>query len=122
MTPAAVRLVSLMRSMPLSVFCNDSTPDCASSDTCSDSRAVSLAFVSTWPMEESIRLMETEVSSVEADRPEMLVATSRMENDISSMALVVSSTLAVMDCTFSATSSLVAAISMMEELLCSALW
>ncbi len=52
----------------------------------------------------------------------MLVATSRMEKDISSMALVVSSTLAAMDWTFSATSSLVAAICTMEELLCSALW
>ena len=38
------------------------------------------------------------------------------------MALVVSSTLAAMAWTFSATSSLVAAISMMEELLSSALW
>ena len=47
----------------------------------------------------------------------MFLATSLMEKVICSMALVVSSTLAAMAETFSATSSLVAAISMME--LCS---
>ena len=122
MTPEAPRLDSLMRSMPCIVLRRASTPVSASSDTCSDRRAVSLALVSTWPMETSISFMEEEVSSVESRSASTFLATSLMENVISSMALVVSSTLAAMAWTFSATSSLVAAISMMEELLSSALW
>ncbi len=52
--------------MPAIVFCSASTPVSASWVTCSESFAVSLAFVSTWPIERSISEIDDEVSSVEA--------------------------------------------------------
>ena len=52
--------------MPVSVFDSASTPVAASWDTVSDSRAVSLAFISTWPIETSISFIDDEVSSDDA--------------------------------------------------------
>ena len=95
-----------MRSMPARVFWSDCTPLAASAETCSESRAVSLALVSTWPMQTSISFMLNEVSSVEPPSSSMFLATSRMLRVISSMAAVVSWTLAAICSTPSATSSL----------------
>ena len=120
MTRAASSLDSRMRSMPASVFWSDWTPFAASADICSESRAVSLALVSTWPMLRSICLMLNEVSSVEPPSSSMAFATSRMLRVISSMAAVVSWTLAAICSTPWATSSLPRAISAMRAELSSA--
>ena len=115
MTWAAVREESLIFSMPARVFCSAPTPEAASEFTSSASLAVSLAFISTWPMETSISFMDEEVSSVDAERSSTFLATSLMLKVICSMAEVVSSTDAARATMFSTTSSLVAAISTMEE-------
>ena len=79
MTLAASREDSLILSMPTSVREMDSAPTSASRCACSDRRAVSLALVSTWPMETSISFIEELVSSVVAERSSMFLATSLIE-------------------------------------------
>jgi hypothetical protein len=79
MTLAASFEDSLILSMPARVRERASAPDSASRCACSESLAVSLAFVSTWLMETSISFIEEEVSSAVADSSSMFFATSLIE-------------------------------------------
>ena len=79
MTLAASRDDSLILSMPTRVREIASAPTSASRCACSERRAVSLAFVSTWPMETSISFIDEVVSSVVAERSSMFFATSLIE-------------------------------------------
>ena len=79
MTFAASFEDSLILSMPARVRESASAPISASRCACSESLAVSLAFVSTWQMETSISFMDELVSSVVAERSSMFFATSLIE-------------------------------------------
>ena len=79
MTFAASFDDSLILSMPASVRERASAPDSASRCACSESFAVSFAFVSTWEMDTSISFIEELVCSVVAERSSMFFATSLIE-------------------------------------------
>ncbi len=78
-TSAASRDDPLILSMPASVRESASVPISASRWACSESFAVSFAFVSTWLMETSISFIDELVSSVVAESSSMFFATSLIE-------------------------------------------
>ncbi len=79
MTSAASLEDSLIRSMPARVRESASAPCSASRCASSESRAVSLAFVSTWSMETSISFIDELVSSAVGESASTFLATSLIE-------------------------------------------